>query len=296
MKPSMSSLYFSELGPFQTVQLFAQHGWDHLELSECHAYDLVMQGDPARAGEEFGRFAADRGITFLQGHFPVRRYVHPDRGKGFEGWFDVAPESDLDSARAMELIRKWIDLFTAIGIRLGVLHMGGSYLKVAGWPDDAVFERRVETLTRIAEYAAGGGITICLENMSFPNSDVETVEQISTFASASGASNVAVCLDTGHALTMGVDCAEFILQAGGLVRALHIHENGGFSDDHELPYERGTIPWDRVLDALREVAYGGLFNFEASSQPWHPLPVRRARLDYARSLAAYMLALVHRSN
>ena len=295
MKASMSSLYFSDLSPSEVVQLFAKHGWRHLELSKGHAHDLITQGDPRQSGETFRQYAADRGITFLQGHLPVLRYTNDDRRQGADGWFDIAPASQEAFARALEVTRKWLELFATMGIRISVLHMGGAALKEAGWSDEAVFERRVEALTSIAAHAANVGVVVCLENMSYPNCGVDTLEQIRTYVAAVDADNVAVCLDTGHAVLAGLDCVKFIHDAGSAIKTLHIHENTGTNDDHVLPYERGSIPWDRVLAALGEIGYAGSFNLEIPGSPWRPMPVREARLDYARALATYMVGAAARS-
>jgi len=285
----MSTLYLRELGPRQMVRLFCKHGWHHLELSECHAYDLLTQGDPVPVGKAFRHFAAEHGICFPQGHLPVVWYSQADKREATETWFDVAPEGDLDTARATDAMSEWIDLFSALGVRTGVLHMGGFQLRDAGWSDEAIFERRVEALSTIAEYAARGGMTICLENMVFPNCGVETVEDISALIAAVGTDNLVVCFDTGHALPAGLDCVESVLNAGRLIKALHIHENMGTGDDHVLPYERGTIPWDRVLAALCGIEYTGPFNLEIPGRPGRPMPVREARLDYAKAVASYLV-------
>jgi sugar phosphate isomerase/epimerase len=260
-----------------------------MELSKDHAHDLVSQGDPGQVGETFRRYAAEHGITFLQGHLPVIWYHDGDRRQGMERWFDFSPASDTELEHAFDLTKRWIDLFAAIGIHSGVLHMGGSELKQAGWADDAVFERRVAALSRIAAYAASVGIAICLENMTFPNCGVVTFEEISAFIAGTRAGNVAVCLDTGHALQAGVGCAEFILKAQGLLRALHIAENDGTNDEHLLPYERGTIDWPRVVRALRQIGYAGPFNLEVLSERGASLPDREAGLDRARELVRGML-------
>jgi sugar phosphate isomerase/epimerase len=288
VNPSMSTLYFRELKPRQAVQLFARHGWKVLELSECHAYDLVTEGEPVQTGHSFRQFAADHGVSFLQGHLPVVWYSHADRSRGERSYFDVAPENDLDWARAMDVLKVWIELFSAIGIPYGVLHMGGSALKGAGWPDEAILERRVRSLSEIAQVAGDGGLTVCLENMSYPNCGVETLEEIQALIAGVSADNLAICLDTGHAVMAGLDCVELILGGGSLIQALHIHDNIGSTDDHVLPYERKTIPWDRVLAALSEIGYEGLFNMEIPGRAWCPMHVREARLDYAKALATYM--------
>jgi len=290
MKPSMSTLYFRELGPHRTVELFARHGWHYLELSECHAYDLLAQGDPARSGNAFRQFAADHGISFLQGHLPVVWYSDHAREGGEQGYVDIAPASDREFTRVIQVLKRWVELFSALGVQTGVLHMGGAALKGAGWLHAAILERRVAATAKIAQHAAGAGMTICLENLSFPNCGVETLEEIQEIITAVGASNVGICLDTGHLVMADLDCVDFILNAKSLLKALHIHDNIGSEDDHVLPYERETIPWDRVLAALGKIAYTGLLNLELPSRPAHPMPVREAKLDYARSLASYMSA------
>lgn len=292
LNPSMSTLYFRELGPRRTVELFARHGWHYLELSECHAYDLLAQGDPVQSGRAFRQFAADHGISFHQGHLPVVWYADHAREGDEQAYVDIAPASDREFARVINVLKSWIELFSELGVQTAVLHMGGAALKEAGWSHAAILERRVAATSKIAQHAAGAGITICLENLSFPNCGVETLEEIHVIITAVGASNVGICLDTGHLVMANLDSVDFVLKAQSLLKALHFHDNIGSADDHVFPYERETIPWDRVLAALGEIGYTGLLNLELPSRPAYPMPVREAKLDYARSLASYMLAQV----
>lgn len=288
MEPSMSTLYLRELTPHQMVQLFAKHGWHCLELSECHAHDLAAQGDPAQVGEAFRQFAASHGVSFLQGHLPVVWYSDNNRSKGRETYFDTAPASDEECAQALDTVKRWLDLFGTLGIQAAVLHLGGYTLRDAGWAEEAVFERRTETLSRIVRYATDRDITVCIENMTFPNCDTESLEKIKVFITDVDADNLGVCLDTGHAAMAGLDCVEFIRDAGNLLKALHVHDNVGTEDNHVLPYELSSTPWSHVLAALAETGYEGLFNLEIPGRR-SPMPVREARLDYARALASYMV-------
>jgi sugar phosphate isomerase/epimerase len=284
----MSTLYLRELDPHQAVQLFAKHDWHCLELSECHAHDLAAQGDPAQVGEAFRQSAADQGVSFLQGHLPVVWYSGNDRSKGRERWFDTAPASNHEFTQALNIVKRWLDLFGAMGIQAAVLHLGGYTLRDAGWVEEAIFEHRVETLSKIVERAAAREIAVCIENMNFPDCNTETLEKINGFIAGVGAENLGICLDTGHAAMAGLDCADFIHDAGNLLKALHVHDNVGPEDNHVLPYELSSIPWDRVLAAIAEVGYEGSFNLEIPGRR-SPMPVREARLDYARALAAYMV-------
>ena len=292
MKYSMSSLYFNDLNPYQMVQLFATHGWHHLELSEGHAYDLLTQGEPTKVGRGFKSFAEDHGITFPQGHLLVAWYSNTDRSKSSRTFVDVAPESDADFVKVLDVVKQWIDLFCAIGIPASVLHMGGSSLVNAGWTEKAVLERRTEALSQIVEHAAGAGADVYVENLCYPNCGTETVEEIKALLAGVDGDNVGICFDTGHAVMAELDCVEFVLKAGDQLKTLHIHDNIGLRDDHVLPYESDTIPWSRVLAALGENKYRGLFNMEIPGRSWCPMQVREVKLDYAKNLASYMVAQI----
>jgi sugar phosphate isomerase/epimerase len=286
MQPSMSTSYLWKQEPYAAIECFAEHGWRALELHYTHASELLEAGRPDQVGDRFKRFAADRGIHFPQGHFYAARI---DRDSGGPTWFDVAPADEGAFAVAMDEMRRWIDFFSALGISAAVLHVGGFALRDQGWSEERILARRAQAVTRMAEYAQGGPTVICLENLSFPGSGLETLAEIRAIVSAVGNSNVAICLDTGHANLGGVDCPEFIHGAAAQLAALHVNDNTGAGDDHMLPYGRGTIPWDRVLRALRAIRYQGPFNLEVPGEIRCPEPVQMAKLDYALRVAEWMI-------
>ena len=289
MQPSMWTSYLFELLPRDMVQCFAAHGWRTLELSDEHGHDLLKEGAPLQTGAEFKRFAADHGVSFPQGHFYLcNKGIRPEDMAGRRG-ADIAPADDAAFAEAMEDMRRWVDLFNGLGVKAGVLHLGGRGLKAAGWSTERIFARRVEALTEIATYAKDGPTRICLENLG-KDSGVRDAAEITRVIDTLGMSNVAACLDTGHANMEGLDSAEFVRGLGPALKALHIADNLGTSDDHMLPYGRGTVNWTETMIALREIGYSGLFNFEVPGENRCPEPVRLAKLDYARELADWMIA------
>lgn len=289
MTPSMWTSYLVEWYPRDMVQCFAEHGWQTLELSDEHGHDLLKQGEPLKTGEALRSYAAEHGVSFPQGHFYLAtKGYRPEDVEGRRG-ADIAPADDADFDQAMEDMRRWVDLFNGLDIKAGVLHAGGGALRAAGWPEERVFARRVEAISRIAEYAKGGPTVICLENLG-ANSGVHAVADSAQLIAAVGADNVALCLDTGHANISGVDSAQYIREAGPMLKALHIADNLGQHDDHMLPYSRGTVAWTEVMCALRGVEYDGLFNFEVPGENRCPKPVRLAKLDYALKLARWMMA------
>ena len=74
-----------------------------------------------------------------------------------------------------------------------------------------------------------------------------------------------ICVDTGHthgAEIFWVPAPEDMIRALGKdVTLLHMHDNRGETDDHLLP-GMGTIKWPAVFDALDDIDYQGVYNFE----------------------------------
>jgi sugar phosphate isomerase/epimerase len=71
---------------------------------------------------------------------------------------------------------------------------------------------------------------------------------------------VGICLDIGHAHLDGdvIDAVETVSEH---LIATHVHDNGGRTDDHLLPFD-GTIDWAGALLAVQKVGYDGPFMFE----------------------------------
>ena len=287
MRASMWSSYLARWQPAEMVREFARHGWQFLELSDEHGHDLLQAGDPLKVGREFRALAEGEGLSFPQGHLCL--CVQSWRLPGEPVLFDIAPPDAASFETAMEAMRRWIDLFNALGIRAGVLHAGGQALQAAGWAPPRIFERRVEAVRRIAEYARGGPTAICLENL-YSGVGVSEAGELLRIADAAGGESVGLCVDTGHAHLAGLDPAAMIRQAGPRLRALHIADNLGQADDHLLPYGRGTVRWAPVLEALRDVGYAGLFNFEVPGETRCPPDVFLMKLDYALRLGRWMAA------
>ena len=74
------------------------------------------------------------------------------------------------------------------------------------------------------------------------------------------------CLDIGHAEMkgLGTDAPEMIRALGSRLGALHIHDNDRRRDLHQIPFA-GSIDWNAVVKALREVDYKGEFTLEADT-------------------------------
>ena len=74
-----------------------------------------------------------------------------------------------------------------------------------------------------------------------------------------------MCVDSGHtheAESFWVPSpAEMIRFLGKDVTILHLHDNNGHYDDHLLPGQ-GNINWKDTFEALDDIGYNGVYNFE----------------------------------
>lgn len=266
--------YYPEYTATQTIDALADAGFTHAEWSINCTEKLFAEntGTPAQLGAMIAAHAQSRGFTIPQGHLSYKQ--------------------GLCDAAAVEKLKKELELFAAIGIQAAVVHCnGGNDL-----PEAVRRDIWVKNLRALSEYVEGTGITLCLENLgSVPQT--HTVERLKAFIDAAGGRNMGICLDMGHLhLTNGRGQTaqthrEFILGAGDLLRALHVTNNSGQGDDHLMPYSsRSGIDYREVIRALDEIGYKGLFNLEIQGENRAPMVIRRAKLDYIRTMCAYMLS------
>lgn len=270
MRISVWSSFLAELSPEDAVRRFVDHGFVVSELSSEHGWDLLRRGDPEAVGAEFKAFAADLGFSFPQAHF--------DLGA------DIAqPDGSAERQDALDNMKRWCDFFVALGVQAGVLHPGGEGLWKQGWARKDTLPCSASLLHELLEYIDGTPLTLCLENSWHHEDTMSLVDSIA-------APNLCVCMDTGHLNLTGSHWREFATWAGPRLKALHIADNMGETDNHLLPYGPGTINWDGFATLLQSIGYAGLFNFEVGGEAHgRPLAVQLAKLDYTRELAKAML-------
>lgn len=266
MKPSVWTQYFGDLTPEQALTELTAGGFYAAELSDEHSAELFSRGDPERVGAAFGAYARDLGMDLPQGHLILQ--------------CDICGP---DARRTLDTLKGWLTMYRAIGIQNAVLHVG-AYDTTASPAE--ILDMRVRALTELTDFIAGTDMAVCMENIG----TCPQVGDLLALIDAVDSPNLGICLDTGHLHIVQGDQKDFILQAGKRLRALHIADNQGETDQHMMPFGRGSVNWAEVMDGLRRIGYNGLFNLEIPGENSAPLPVRRAKLGYIRQLCAYMLA------
>lgn len=137
-------------------------------------------------------------------------------------------------------------------------------------PDRDWYKINYEAFAPILEISKKYGVGMAFENIPQIRRDIELshTDCLIDFADSFGDSLVGVAWDVGHgAIGDGqgdiiTDPAYHLAKVGKRLKATHIHDNLGTSDDHLAPFE-GTIDWDKVMRALSDIGYEHSFTFEA---------------------------------
>ncbi|MBQ4092583.1 MAG: sugar phosphate isomerase/epimerase [Firmicutes bacterium] len=82
----------------------------------------------------------------------------------------------------------------------------------------------------------------------------ELIEITDGFNEAFGKEVCGICFDFGHANLQPYEIGDAIRMVGNRLRVTHVHDNDGKLDQH-LPIGEGTIDWDSVSRALKDIEY-----------------------------------------
>jgi sugar phosphate isomerase/epimerase len=210
--------------------------------------------------------AKEAGIVINQMHMPYPNYV-PKAKKEVNDYLRnvVAPKS-------MRVCKFFECPYIVVhGFKLAY-HLGS---------EEAEWEKTLDFLDFLAPMAREMGITICIENlyngigghmMEGPCCDVrKAVERIDRMNDKYGAEVLGFCFDTGHANLVGLDFEDFITTLGGRLKVLHIHDNDGISDLHQIPFtftktreNTSSTDWDGFIRGLKAMNFDGVLSFETA--------------------------------
>lgn len=206
------------------------------------------------------------GITINQMHMPYPIYVPAGEKEVNEYlWNEVAPKS--------------MAVCAFLECPCIVIH-GMKLAKFLG-SEEKEWEQTEKFLDSIAPMAKEMGITICVENLyegigghlvEGPCCDAgKAVERIERMNDKYHAEVFGFCFDTGHANLVGIDMESFITMLGSHLKVLHIHDNDGISDLHQIPFtfaktreNRPSTDWDGFVRGLQNIGFDKTLSFETA--------------------------------
>ena len=210
--------------------------------------------------------AAEEGILISQMHMPYPIYV-PGGDKELNDYLRevVAPKS-------MSLCSFFQCPYIVIHSYKLALYLGSERRE---------WEQTEQFLDTILPMAKEMGITICIENLydsvgghlvEGPCCNaVKAAERIDRINDKYHAEILGFCFDTGHANLIGVDFENFITILGHRLKVLHIHDNDGRQDLHQIPFtftatreNKSSTDWDGFIRGLRNIQFDGVLSFETA--------------------------------
>ena len=140
--------------------------------------------------------------------------------------------------------------------------------------NDLTAEENAEVYFELLPFAKDHGVKIATENMwNWPKGQDQATRAACShhddFVAHLDAVNddfFVACLDIGHAEMRGLDTSapQMIRAIGDRLAALHIHDNDRWHDLHQIPFA-GSIDWNEIIKALKEIDYKGEFTLEADT-------------------------------
>lgn len=268
---SIWSAFDVDLSPEDMVLALEDRGLTVCELSDEHgAMLLEREGSPEEIGGAFRAFSEKHGVSFPQGHL----------------WLRV--QLCRDVSETVATLDRWFRLFGAIGIRNAVLHPDTHFPE--GTDREEIMTQNTAVLKQLVPLAEKAGIRLCLENISKPFEKAEGLLEL--IERAGGSPVLGICLDTGHLhIHDSGSQKSFILAAGSRLHALHIADNQGTSDQHMMPFGRGSVDFSEVMTGLKAIGYCDLFNYEIPGERDCPMVLRKAKTEYLKAVTDYLFSL-----
>lgn len=196
--------------------------------------------------------AAQTGVIFHQAHLPY-----------YPGFLSYGSQDAAFDTMFWKMMDRGLEICGILGIRCAVVHAFNA-------PNASVEDtaKHVDENLRLygacAEKARRLGVRLAFENMPLAQVFSSRTDDLLALVSAFGEETAGICWDTGHGQLMyGKEHADAIRRLKGQIIALHVHDNCGAKDDHMPPFF-GTIPWESLMQALKQADYQGELNFEVA--------------------------------
>ena len=255
----MSTLQFGV-----STHLYHDHrlGRDHLVEIAAHGFEAVeifanrphvdLSDEPALA-----EALRDIGLRAHSVHAPIAESL---RGGVWGTPISIASGDERSRAQAVEEVVAAIRLAHGIGAGFVVVHVGVPEAQLRGAADNRPDAAR-RSIEALAVVAGPLGVRLALELILNRLSSAEQLVRL--IEDELELPEIGVCLDFGHAQLAG-DLLDAIETLSGHIATTHVHDNGGRSDDHLVPFE-GCIDWEAGMMALQKVGYEGVLMLELAA-------------------------------
>jgi len=192
-------------------------------------------------GDDEPETRSERAALAKQYHLHIEN-VHADMANSNSLWL---PGAGGDK-KAEDLMQAVIDCHHS-GIKCMVLHLTNGIA-----PPD-ISDIGLQRMELVFATAIKYGVTLAIEN-------VRSSKHIRYILDHYHDEHIGLCFDTGHSNIWCQD-TDWLSLYGDRLAAVHIHDNGGITDEHGIPCT-GTLDWDSIINQLSKSSYHGALTLE----------------------------------
>lgn len=269
------------LGIDEGFYQIAQSGFDCVDLSLTHflpiawpyhspqnrrqtPYETMSEEELLESVRPFKEAAEKYGLSIGQAHAVDPEFIND-------------PETD---ERLLEILKRTIIACGYLKCRYLIIHPVCCEFEINEFTHKMEWDANMRRFGELIPYLKQYDVIACLENMytmcrwgeagsnlrdrAYPaicSNPHEANQYVDALNALAGEKRFAFCLDTGHAFMVGMKLDDVIRTLGNRLEALHLNDNDGKMDWHMMPYT-GVLPWEKVLDGLRNIGYQNTLNFE----------------------------------
>ncbi len=243
---------YRNFGLKTAIDILAESGYDAIDFSQT-AKDIYEDVCDVNYYSEIRKYAESKGLYFNQSHAP----------------FHSSSADEQWSKKRFDEIALSIKRASLLGVENLVVHPCQHLIYDKEGNPERLFEYNMKFYGDLVPYAEEYGVHIALENMWQSVGDIinhstcSTPEEFVAYLDELSNPCFVACLDIGHGALVREDMEKFIKALGSQrLKALHVHDVNGNEDLHTLPFY-GSVNWEKVMKALKDIGYTGDFTFEA---------------------------------
>jgi sugar phosphate isomerase/epimerase len=232
----------------------AAHGFTAVEIFATRTH---VDYHDAQVLADLSEHLRDSGLRAHSVHAPITESL---RDGVWGPAYSLATTDETARTRAVDETIAALRAAEQLQAGFLVLHLG---VPLAQRPDgrDNRRDAVLRSLDAVHTAAAGSGVRLALEVIPNPISNAGAL--VTVIDEELEASDVGICLDTGHAFLMG-DLVDAIEDVAGHMVTTHLHDNRRVSDEHLVPFD-GVIDWAEAAMTMQKVGYEGVWLFELAA-------------------------------
>lgn len=217
--------------------------------------ELLDKDDYKVIFNELINFLNASSITFNIAHAPIHYPFF------FNTYYN---RNDIDVLK--DRILKSLDIAKEIGVQKIVIHVGTYLDENYNYDVEKSIEHNIKYLEPFVKKANENNILVAIENGTQMEKDEplfknttpyidELIRIVEYYNNKYQKEVLGICFDFGHANVGKLDMYNELMKIGSKLKVTHIHDNYG-TDSHNQPFD-GTINWDDVRKALKDISYSG---------------------------------------